>query len=88
MPTTVTRYPTGCLGLDYQGHQFYWWCFDLKEMLAKLDTLGIKRSRVRWQEKYYHNGRYEKPSDYRTRTWNPNAIGEAPPTQDSNEETK
>ena len=75
----VTRYPTGCLGLDYQGSLFFSWCFDLKEMLAKIDALGIKRSRVRWQEKYYHNGRYLIPSDYRTRPWNPrNAKTEGP----------
>jgi hypothetical protein len=67
----VTRYPTGCLGLDYQGSPFFWWCFDLKEMLAKIDSLGIKRSRVKWQERYYHNGRYLVPSDYRLRPWNP-----------------
>jgi Leu/Phe-tRNA-protein transferase len=67
----VTRYPTGCLGLDYQGSPFFWWCFDLKEMLAKIDSLGIKRSCVKWQERYYHNGRYLVPSDYRLRPWNP-----------------
>lgn len=67
----VTRYPTGCLGLDYQGSMFFWWCFDLKLMIAKIDSLEITRSSVRWQEKYYHNGRYLIPSDYRTRPWNP-----------------
>jgi hypothetical protein len=53
---------------------FFWWCFDLNEMLAKIDALGITRSSVRWQEKYYHLGRYLVPSDYRTRPWNPRKL--------------
>jgi len=69
---TVTRYPSGCLGLDYRGAIFCAWCFRLDEMLAKTDALGIPRSSIRWQERYF-DGDYRIPENYKTRPWNPRA---------------
>lgn len=64
----VTRYPTGCLGLDYRGSQFFWWCWNLDDMLEKTDSLGIPRAAIRWQERY-HDGDYRDPANYKTRRW-------------------
>jgi hypothetical protein len=66
----VTRYPTGCLGLEYRGSQFYWWCWKITEMLGKTDSLGIPRTAIRWQERYY-DGDYRDPKNYKLRPWNP-----------------
>lgn len=68
---TVTRYPTGCLGLDYRGSLFFFWCDKLSEMLEKIDSLQIDRRRVRWQERYF-DGDYRDPKNYKLRRWNPN----------------
>ena len=66
----VTRYPSGVLGLDYRGSLFWWWCFNLDEMLSKIDSLDIPRQSVRWQERYF-DGDYRIAENYKTRAWIP-----------------
>ena len=75
---TITRYVTGCLGLDYQGAMFCAWCFDLDEMLAKTDALGIPRAAIRWEERYY-DGDPIIPENYKTRPWNPRSMYSSQP---------
>jgi len=70
---TITRYPTGCLALEYGGSKFFHWCFDLGEMLAKTDLLGIDRESIHWQERYY-DGDYRDPKNYKLRAWSPEMV--------------
>ena len=49
---------------------FWWWCFNLDEMLSKIDSLDIPRQSVRWQERYF-DGDYRIAENYKTRAWIP-----------------
>lgn len=49
----VTRYPTGCFGIDYQGSMFFWWGFSEAEAHAELERLRIPAKNVEWDERYY-----------------------------------
>jgi len=70
----VTRYPTGCFGINYRGHMFYWTAWTEIEIQKKLRELGGESKTGIWEERYYHNGRYEIPSDYRTRKFIPQNV--------------
>ena len=64
----VTRYPTGCFGIDYQGCMFFWWGFVEADVHAELERLRIPQQRVKWEERYYDR-KYEfnDPRSYKTR---------------------
>lgn len=68
----VTRYPTGCFGIDHQGSMFFWWGFGEKNVHAELDRLRIPAKRVKWEERYYDR-RYDfnDPRSYKTRKFIP-----------------
>ncbi len=64
----VTRYPTGCFGIDYNGSMFHWWGFVEAEVHAELERLRIPPRRVKWQERYYDRRfDFNDPRSYRTR---------------------
>ena len=69
--TVIIRYPTGCFGIDHNGHMFFWWSFDEHEIHKKLAELKVPKRLVKWQERYYKNGRYIVPSDYTLRPYTP-----------------
>ena len=76
---TVTRYPTGYFGIDYQGSMFFWLGFSEAEAHAELERLCIPSQNVEWDERYYDR-RYEfgDPRCYSTRKFIPhNAQVEA-----------
>lgn len=68
----VTRYPSGCFGIDYQGSMFFWWGFGEKNVHAELERLRIPAPLVEWQERYY-DSRYDcnDPRSYKTRKFIP-----------------
>ena len=68
----VTRYPTGCFGIDYQGSMFFWWGFGESNVHGELERLRIPQQRVKWEERYYDR-RYEfnDPRCYSTRRFIP-----------------
>lgn len=68
----VTRYLTGCFGIDYQGIMFFWWGFGEKNVHAELGRLRIPAKRVKWEERYYDR-RYDfnDPRSYKTRKFIP-----------------
>jgi hypothetical protein len=49
----VTRYPTGCFGIDYNGSMFHWWGFGEENVHAELERLRIPAKQVKWEERYY-----------------------------------
>lgn len=65
-PALVTRYPTGCFGIDYQGSMFFWWGF------GELERLRIPAKMVKWEKRYYDR-RYDfnDPRSYKTRKFIP-----------------
>ena len=69
----VTRYPTGCFGIDYNGSMFFWWGFEEQHVHAKLANLRIPPENVKWEERYY-DLRYDfnDPRSYQTRALVPN----------------
>ena len=72
--TIVTRYPTGCFGINHNGHDFYWWGFDESEVHKQLVKLKVPKRLVTWEERYYRDGRYIVPSDYMTRPYTPKKL--------------
>jgi hypothetical protein len=78
----VTRYPTGCFGINYQGSMFYWWGFKEAEAHAELKRLRIPAKRVKWEERYYDK-RYDfnDPRSYKTRKFVPQAQSSSTPNQ-------
>ena len=68
----VTRYPTGCFGIGYQGSMFYWWGFGEENVHAMLTRLRIPTQCVTWEDRYYDR-RYDfnDPRCYRTRKFIP-----------------
>jgi hypothetical protein len=83
-PTTcsavVTRYPTGCFGIDYQGSMFFWWGFGEEKVHAMLAHLRIPPQNVTWQERYYDRRfDFQDPRCYRTRKFIPHIPLEARP---------
>jgi hypothetical protein len=68
----VTRYPTGCFGIDYNGSVFHWWGFVEADVHAELERLRIPAKRVKWEERYYDR-RYDfnDPRSYKTRKFIP-----------------
>ena len=68
----VTRYPTGCFAIDYQGSPFFWWGFEEDAVHTELKRLRIPADRVEWQERYYDR-RYDfnDRRSYRTRPFIP-----------------
>jgi hypothetical protein len=76
----VTRYPTGCFGIDYQGSMFHWWGFGEGKVHAMLAHLRIPPQNVTWQERYYDRRfEFNDPRCYRTRPFIPkNAKSDAP----------
>jgi Leu/Phe-tRNA-protein transferase len=68
----VTRYPTGCFGIDYQGSMFFWWGFGEENVHAELERLRIPAKQVKWEERYYDR-RYDfnDPRSYKTRKFIP-----------------
>ena len=75
----VTRSPTGCFGIDYQGSMFFWWGFGEPNVHAELERLRIPAKRVKWEERYYDRQYdFNDPRSYKTRKFIPqNAIGMA-----------
>jgi hypothetical protein len=71
----VTRYPTGCFGIDYNGSMFHWWGFKETEVHAELERLRIPAKRVKWEERYYDR-RYDfnDPLSYKTRPFIPHNV--------------
>jgi Leu/Phe-tRNA-protein transferase len=68
----VTRYPTGCFGLDYQGRLFFWWGFGEHNIHAEIHRLRIPPANVKWQERYYDRKyHFNDPRSYRTRKYTP-----------------
>ena len=69
---TVTRYPTGCFGIDYQGCMFFWWSFSESKIQAELKQLRIPPNQVKWEERY-HDTRFSPndPRSYKTRKFTP-----------------
>ena len=49
----VTRYPTGCFGINHNGSMFFWWGWNESEARAKIKELGIPKRQVKWEERYY-----------------------------------
>jgi len=72
---TVTRYPTGCFGIAYQGCMFFDSSFDESEIHAKLEQLAIPANRVKWEERYYDT-RFapSDPRSYKTRKFIPTSA--------------
>ena len=69
---TVTRYPTGCFGIDYNGSMFFWWGFVEADVHAELERLRIPPRRVKWEERYYDRKYdFNDPRSYRTRPFTP-----------------
>jgi Leu/Phe-tRNA-protein transferase len=84
----VTRYPTGCFGIDYQGSMFFWWGFGENNVHAELERLRIPAKRVKWEERYYDR-RYDfnDPRSYKTRKFIPlNAESIHPETKPNDHE--
>ena len=70
---TVTRYPTGYFGIDYQGCMFFDSSFDESEIHEKLKQLRIPANQVKWEEKYYDRQfDFNDPRSYKTRKFTPN----------------
>ena len=70
---TVTRYPTGYFGIDYQGSMFFDSSFDESEIHEKLKQLRIPANQVKWEEKYYDRQfDFNDPRSYKTRKFTPN----------------
>ena len=70
---TVTRYPTGYFGIDYQGCMFFDSSFDESEIHEKLKQLRIPANQVKWEEKYYDRKfDFNDPRSYKTRKFTPN----------------
>lgn len=67
----VTRYPTGIFGIAYAGATFWKTCCKEAEVHNAIASLNIPADQVKWQERYYHNGRYLISSDYRLREYIP-----------------
>ena len=65
---TVTRYPTGCFGIDYMGCMFFWWSFSESKIQAELEQLRIPANQVKWEERYFDT-RFSPndPRSYKTR---------------------
>lgn len=77
----VTRYPTGCFGIDYQGSMFFWWGFGEENVHAKLADLRIPPQNVTWEERYFDRRfDFNDPRSYRTRQFIPQNVQEHPPT--------
>lgn len=75
----VTRYPTGCFGIDYNGSMFFWWGFGEAKVHAELQRLRIPPQSVKWQENYYDRRyHFNDPRCYRTRKFFPNATHHRP----------
>jgi len=74
----VTRYPTGCFGIDYQGSMFFWWGFSEAEAHAELERLRIPAQNVEWDERYYDR-RYDfnDPRCYSKRKFIPQNVKSA-----------
>jgi hypothetical protein len=72
-PAIVTRYPTGCFGIEYNGSMFHWWGFEEAGVHAELERLHIHPCTVKWQERYYDQ-RYplSDPRSYALREFIPN----------------
>lgn len=82
----VTRYPTGCFAIDYQGSPFFWWGFEEDAVHAELRRLRIPADRVEWQERYYdRNYDFSDPRSYRTRPFIPQNKQFSAPCQETNE---
>lgn len=72
---TVTRYPTGCFGIDYQGSMFFWWGFEEANVHAELERLRIPPRQVKWKEKYYDKRfDFNDPRSYKTRKFIPKNL--------------
>ena len=68
----ITRYPTGCFGIDYQGSMFFWWGFKEANVHAELERLRIPSRQVKWKEKYYDKRfDFNDPRYYKTRKFIP-----------------
>ena len=69
---TVTRYPTGCFGIAYQGSMFFDSSFDESEIHEKLKQLRIPANQVKWEERYFDT-RFSPndPRSYKTRKFTP-----------------
>lgn len=68
----VTRYPTGCFGIDYQGSMFFWYGFGEANVHAELERLRIPAKRVKWEERYYDRRyNFNDPRSYKTRKFIP-----------------
>lgn len=68
----VTRYPSGCFGIDYQGSMFFWYGFEEKDAYDELKRLRIPPENVRWEERYYDRRfNFGDPRAYRTRPYVP-----------------
>jgi hypothetical protein len=68
----VTRYPTGCFGIDYNGSMFHWFGFVEADVHAELKRLRIPPRRVKWEERYYDRRfDFNDPRSYRTRKFIP-----------------
>jgi hypothetical protein len=74
-PAIVTRYPTGCFGIEYNGSMFHWWGFEESGVHAELERLHLHPCMVKWQERYYDR-RYplSDPRSYALREFMPNAA--------------
>ena len=74
----VTRYPTGCFGINYQGSMFFWWGFVEADVHVELERLRIPARRVKWEERYYDR-RYDfnDPRSYKTRPFIPQNAQDA-----------
>ena len=69
---TVTRYPTGCFGIDHQGSMFFWWGFGETNVHVELERLRIPANQVKWEEKYYDRRfDFNDPRSYKTRKFTP-----------------
>jgi len=69
---TVTRYPTGCFGIAYQGCMFFWWGFGESKVHTRLKQLRIPPNQVKWEDRYY-DLRFapSDPRSYKTRKFIP-----------------
>lgn len=71
----VTRYPTGCFGIDYQGSMFFWWGFGEENVHTMLAHLRIPPQNVTWEERYYDRSfAFQDPGYYRTRPFIPQNV--------------